>query len=79
MSSSTEINLQTSDVSDAHTFYNNPQEHGLNQRNESKIVHMRNFNNWIKSTLISRPYHFEFIQLFDYELFYRSIFATNSK
>lgn len=44
----------TSDAPDAHTFYNNPQERGLDERNESKIVRMRNFNNWIKSTLISR-------------------------
>ena len=46
----------SSNVSDAHAFYNNPQERGLNQRNESKIVHMRNFNNWVKSTLISKVF-----------------------
>jgi len=62
MTSSTETDLTSSassDVRDAHTFYNNPQEHGLDRRNESKIVHMRNFNNWIKSTLISRSYFLE--------------------
>ncbi|CAF0760263.1 unnamed protein product [Rotaria sp. Silwood1] len=37
---------------DARTYYNSTQEHGLDQRNESKILHLRNFNNWIKSTLI---------------------------
>ncbi len=64
MIDSIETNLPSStssDVRDAHTFYNNPQEHGLDQRNESKIVHMRNFNNWIKSTLISRSYFLESI------------------
>ncbi len=62
MTSSAETDLTSSassDVCDAHTFYNNPQEHGLDRRNESKIVHMRNFNNWIKSTLISRSYFLE--------------------
>ncbi len=49
----------SSDVSDAHAYYNNPQEHGLKQRDESKILYMRNFNNWIKSTLISKEYFIE--------------------
>jgi hypothetical protein len=54
MASSNETDLTSSAPSDAHTYYNNPQEHGLKQRDESKILHMRNFNNWIKSTLISK-------------------------
>ena len=57
MASATETDLissEPSDARDAHTFYNKPHEHGFDRRNESKIVHMRNFNNWIKSTLISR-------------------------
>ncbi|CAF2380957.1 unnamed protein product [Rotaria sp. Silwood2] len=49
MASSTE----PSHSHDARTYYNTSQEHGLDQRNESKILHMRNFNNWIKSTLIN--------------------------
>jgi hypothetical protein len=56
MASATETDLissEPSDAPDAHTFYNKPHEHGFDRRNESKIVHMRNFNNWIKSTLIS--------------------------
>ena len=53
MASSIETNVTPSNIPDAHTYYNNPQEHGLNQRNESKILYLRNFNNWIKSTLIS--------------------------
>ena len=34
--------------------YNNLEESGLNVRNQSRILHMRNFNNWIKSHLIQR-------------------------
>ncbi|XP_051526285.1 mRNA cap guanine-N7 methyltransferase-like isoform X2 [Myxocyprinus asiaticus] len=34
------------------THYNNLQEFGLAERNKSRIVHMRNFNNWLKSVLI---------------------------
>ena len=45
-----------SNVSDAHTFYNNPQERGLDERNESKIVHLLNINSWIKSTLIGKVF-----------------------
>lgn len=41
-------------IPDAHTFYNNPQQQGLKERDESRILYMRNFNNWIKSTLISK-------------------------
>lgn len=33
--------------------YNALQEKGLSQRNQSRIVYMRNFNNWVKSMLIS--------------------------
>ena len=33
-------------------FYNSKVETGLDQRNESRIVHLRNFNNWVKSVLI---------------------------
>jgi mRNA (guanine-N7-)-methyltransferase len=43
----------SSDVSDVHAYYNNRQKRGLKQRNESKILYMFNFNNWIKSTLIN--------------------------
>ncbi|XP_051729072.1 mRNA cap guanine-N7 methyltransferase isoform X1 [Ctenopharyngodon idella] len=35
------------------THYNKLQECGLAERNKSRIVHMRNFNNWMKSVLIS--------------------------
>ncbi|KAI5091078.1 mRNA cap guanine-N7 methyltransferase [Silurus meridionalis] len=34
------------------THYNALQECGLVERNRSRIVHMRNFNNWLKSLLI---------------------------
>ena len=33
--------------------YNSLEEKDLRQRNQSRIVYMRNFNNWIKSMLIS--------------------------
>ena len=33
--------------------YNKREEKGLAERNKSRIVYMRNFNNWIKSQLIS--------------------------
>lgn len=33
--------------------YNALEEKGLSYRNQSRIVYMRNFNNWIKSMLIS--------------------------
>lgn len=33
--------------------YNALQEKNLSQRNKSRIVYMRNFNNWVKSMLIS--------------------------
>ncbi|XP_032678279.1 mRNA cap guanine-N7 methyltransferase [Odontomachus brunneus] len=33
--------------------YNSLEEKGLRQRNQSRIVYMRNFNNWIKSMLIN--------------------------
>ncbi|XP_053347258.1 mRNA cap guanine-N7 methyltransferase [Clarias gariepinus] len=34
------------------THYNSLQECGLVERSRSRIVHMRNFNNWLKSVLI---------------------------
>ncbi|XP_018006695.1 mRNA cap guanine-N7 methyltransferase-like [Hyalella azteca] len=34
--------------------YNNLEEKGLSARNESRILYMRNFNNWIKSYLINK-------------------------
>ncbi|CAF1242519.1 unnamed protein product [Adineta steineri] len=58
MASSFETQATPSEARDAHSYYNNPQEHGLQRRNESKILYMRNFNNWIKSTLIN-----EYLQL----------------
>jgi len=33
--------------------YNALEEKGLSERNKSRIVHLRNFNNWIKSMLIN--------------------------
>ena len=33
--------------------YGNLPEKGKEQRKDSRIFHMRNFNNWIKSTLIN--------------------------
>lgn len=35
------------------THYNKLEEKGLAERSKSRIVYMRNFNNWIKSTLIN--------------------------
>ncbi|KAK7575449.1 hypothetical protein V9T40_011735 [Parthenolecanium corni] len=35
------------------SHYNNIKETGLDVRNKSRIVYMRNFNNWIKSMLIN--------------------------
>lgn len=34
--------------------YNSLEQMGLTQRNKSRIVYMRNFNNWMKSTLITK-------------------------
>ncbi|XP_030645161.1 mRNA cap guanine-N(7) methyltransferase [Chanos chanos] len=34
------------------SHYNTLQECGLEERNKSRILHMRNFNNWLKSILI---------------------------
>lgn len=34
--------------------YNNIEEKGVHERKESRIFHMRNLNNWIKSRLIAR-------------------------
>ncbi len=39
------------------THYNKLQECGLAERNKSRIVHMRNFNNWLKSVLIGEKQH----------------------
>ncbi|UJR35509.1 hypothetical protein I4U23_028263 [Adineta vaga] len=52
MTSSSHLEATTSTISDAHTYYNNAQEQGLDRRNESIILYLRNFNNWIKSILI---------------------------
>jgi hypothetical protein len=63
MTSSTEtepVSSARSDVPNAHGFYNNTQERGLSQRNQSRIYHLRNFNNWIKSTLIGMSYSLKF-------------------
>lgn len=35
------------------THYNEIEEKGLAERSKSRIIYMRNFNNWIKSTLIN--------------------------
>jgi hypothetical protein len=64
MASSTETDLalsETSSVPEAHAYYNNTQDNGLVRRTESKIFHMRNFNNWIKSTLIGTSYSLEYV------------------
>ncbi|XP_020287348.1 mRNA cap guanine-N7 methyltransferase isoform X2 [Pseudomyrmex gracilis] len=34
--------------------YNTLKEKGISQRNQSRIVYMRNFNNWVKSMLINK-------------------------
>ncbi|XP_018392844.1 PREDICTED: mRNA cap guanine-N7 methyltransferase [Cyphomyrmex costatus] len=56
-------NEKNKDVTDANrvldntvlvaNHYNALEEKGLSQRNQSRIVYMRNFNNWIKSMLIN--------------------------
>ena len=33
--------------------YNDLKESGLDERNRSRIVHLRNFNNWMKSVCLS--------------------------
>jgi len=60
ISGSNKRNKNTSDVKVAidntvlvADHYNALEEKGLSQRNKSRIVYMRNFNNWIKSMLIS--------------------------
>lgn len=66
MANSTEpdsVSSELSDAPNAHGFYNNVQERGLKHRNQSKIYYMRNFNNWIKSTLIGMLDSFEYIAL----------------
>ena len=45
--------IATSEKKDAHTFYNNAPAHDLKRRDQSQVLSLRNFNNWIKSTLIS--------------------------
>lgn len=45
-----------SNSANAFAYYNKAQDQGLAKRNESKILHLRNFNNWIKSNLISTSY-----------------------
>ena len=50
-SSQRESNDLTSTVA---KHYNELQEAGLAERNKSRIFYMRNFNNWIKSVLISK-------------------------
>jgi len=42
-------------------FYNNREEKGIESRTESRILYMRNFNNWVKSVLIgeTRRRHLE--------------------
>jgi mRNA (guanine-N7-)-methyltransferase len=51
-----ETNSTSSNINDPRTYYNNAQELGLQRRKESKIVYLRNFNNWIKSTMIGMYY-----------------------
>lgn len=68
-----------SSTSDAHSYYNNPQEHGLQRRNESKILHLRNFNNWIKSTLIGMRFSCVRIEAPDRHPVFRSIPEADSK
>lgn len=36
--------------------YNTIEERGLSFRNRSRILHLRNFNNWIKSMLIGKHF-----------------------
>jgi mRNA (guanine-N7-)-methyltransferase len=49
---SKEINLSKMQENVVRNFYNSKVETGLDKRNDSRIVHLRNFNNWVKSVLI---------------------------
>jgi len=73
------VSSERSDVPNAHEFYNNVQERGLGHRNESEIYYMRNFNNWIKSTLIGMLYSFECTVLLSNYLCCRRILDTHQK
>lgn len=58
LSTGTSRDVEESEKSTANSalvadHYNSLEEKGLSQRNQSRIVYMRNFNNWIKSMLIS--------------------------
>lgn len=58
------------DVVAAH--YNNVPESGLDERNRSRILHLRNFNNWIKSMLIGMFFYkckWMFLNLYCNQLF----------
>jgi len=50
----TEANITLDNTALVADHYNALEEKNLSQRNQSRIVYMRNFNNWIKSMLISK-------------------------
>ena len=45
---------ESTGVNEPREFYNSSQERGVDHRNDSKLIQMRKFHNWIKSTLISK-------------------------
>jgi len=51
--------------------YNEIQEKGIEARADSQIYHMRNFNNWIKTMLISKFVEIE--TKFHYSLIYNEM------
>ena len=45
---------ESTGLNEPREFYNSAQERGLDRRDGSKLIQLRKFHNWIKSTLISK-------------------------